>query len=109
MAYDETVAARIRQALRGKEGLTEKKMFGGVAFLLEGNMLVGVMGERLLVRTGPQEHAAALKRPHAGPMTFTGKPMRGFVVVEPAGFATGQDLRNWISLALGYVRELPPG
>ena len=109
MAYDEGVASRIRQALAGKDGLTEKKMFGGLAFLLNGNMLVGVMGERLLVRTGPREHAAALKRPHAGPMTFTGKPMRGFVVVDPAGFATGQDLRSWISLALGFVRELPPG
>ena len=109
MAYDEGVAERIRQALSGKENLTEKKMFGGLAFLLNGNMLVGVMANRLLVRTGPKEHGNALKRPHAGPMTFTGKPMRGFVVVEPAGFANGQDLRSWISLALGYVRELPPG
>ena len=108
MAYQEAVAARIRQALTGKEGLTEKKMFGGLAFLLNGNMLVGVMGDRLLVRTGHKEHGAALKRPHAGPITFTGKPMRGFVVVEPAGFANGQDLRNWIALALGFVRELPP-
>src|SRR4029453_18695946 len=106
MAYDEGAGARVRQALTGKDGLTEKKMFGGLAFLLNGNMLVGVMGERLLGRTGPREHAAALKRPHAGPMTFTGKPMRGFVVVDPAGFATGQDLRSWISLALGFVREL---
>ncbi|HEX5044662.1 MAG TPA: TfoX/Sxy family protein [Candidatus Polarisedimenticolaceae bacterium] len=109
MAYDQGAAARVRQALMGKEGLTEKQMFGGLAFLLNGNMLVGVMGDRLLVRTGPKGHGAALARPHAGPMTFTGKPMRGFVVVEPAGFATGQDLRSWISLALGYVRELPPG
>ena len=109
MSYDEAVAARVRQALAGKEGLAEKKMFGGVAFLLDGNILVGVMGERLLVRTGPKEQAAALKRPHTGPMTFSGKPMRGFVVVEPAGFKTGQELRSWISLALGFVRELPPG
>jgi hypothetical protein len=109
MAYDEAVAARIRQALTGKEGLTEKKMFGGLAFLMNGNMLVGVMGDRLLVRTGPREHSNALKRPHVAPMTFTGKPMRGFVVVEPAGFAGGQELRSWISLALGFVRELPPG
>jgi hypothetical protein len=109
MAYDQGVAARIRQALTGKEGLTEKQMFGGLAFLLNGNMLVGVMGDRLLVRTGPKGHGAALARPHAEPMTFTGKTMRGFVVVQPAGFANGQDLRSWISLALGYVRELPPG
>lgn len=109
MAYEEAVAARVRQALAGKDGMSEKKMFGGLAFLLNGNMLVGVMGNRLLVRTGPKEHGPALKRPHAGPMTFTEKPMRGFVVVEPAGFATGQDLRSWISLALGFVRELPPG
>ena len=109
MAYDEAVAARVRQALAGKDGLSEKKMFGGLAFLLNGNMLVGVMGEQLLVRTGPKEHGAALARPHAGPMTLTGKPMRGFVVVEPAGFATGQDLRSWIAPALGFVRELPPG
>src|SRR5262245_15958499 len=103
MAYDEGVAERIRQALSGKENLTEKKMFGGLAFLMNGNMLVGVMGNRLLVRTGPKEHGSALKRAHTGPMTFTGKPMRGFVVVEPAGFATGQELRSWISLALGFV------
>jgi hypothetical protein len=109
MAYDEGVAARVRQALQGKEGLTERKMFGGLAFLLNGNMLVGVMGNRLLVRTGPGWQSDALKRPHVGPMTFTGKPMRGFVVVDPAGFANGVDLRSWISLALGHVRELPPG
>lgn len=109
MAYDEGVAARIRQALMGKDDLTERKMFGGLAFLLNGNMLVGVMGDRLLVRTGPDGQKDAMKRPHVGPMTFTGKPMRGFVVVEPPGFANGQDLRGWISLALGYVRELPPG
>jgi hypothetical protein len=109
MAHEAAVAARVRQALAGKDGMTEKQMFGGLAFLLNGNMLVGVMGDRLLVRTGPKEHGAALKRPHTGPMTFTGKPMRGFVVVEPAGFATGQELRSWISLALGFVRELPPG
>src|SRR5215510_713669 len=99
MAYHEAVAARIRQALTGREGLTARKMFGGMAFLLNGNILVGVMGDRLLVRTGPGEQAKVLKRPHVGPMTFTGKPMRGFVVVEPTGFANGQDLRSWISLA----------
>ena len=108
MAYQESVAARVRQALAGKDGLAEKKMFGGIAFLLNGNMLVGVIGDQLLVRTGPKEYEAALKRPHTGPMTMTGKPMRGFVVVDPAGFATGQDLRIWIALALGFVRELPP-
>jgi TfoX/Sxy family transcriptional regulator of competence genes len=109
VAYDADVAGRVRQALAGKEGIAEKKMFGGIAFLLDGNMLIGVVDDKLLVRAGPKQYDAALKRPHAGPMTLTGKPMRGFVTVEPAGFATGQDLRGWVSLALGYVRELPPG
>jgi TfoX/Sxy family transcriptional regulator of competence genes len=107
--YDEAAAGRVRGALAGKDGVVEKKMFGGVAFLLDGNMLVGVVGDRLLVRTGPREYAAALKRPHAGPMTLTGRPMRGFVEVEPRGYATANDLRSWVSLALGYVRELGPG
>ena len=107
MADEAVVAARIRQALAGKEGFAEKKMFGGTAFLLRGNMVVGVVEGRLLVRTGPKEYDAALKRPHTGPMALTGKPVRGFVLVEPAGFATGQDLRTWIALALGYTRELP--
>jgi hypothetical protein len=107
MAYDESVARRVREAL-GKSGETaEKKMFGGIAYMVRGNMCCGVIGDRLMVRVGPGGYEAALSRPHAKPMDFTGRPMKGFVYVEPAGFASAGDLKSWLAIAVDFVRTLP--
>jgi hypothetical protein len=85
MAYDEKLAQRVRQALSGQDGIVEKKMFGGLAFMLHGNMSVGVEKDRLMVRVGPDRYDEALARPHARPMDFTGRPMKGFCVRAPGG------------------------
>jgi TfoX/Sxy family transcriptional regulator of competence genes len=107
MAYDERVAERVRKALGDSGELTEKRMFGGIAYMFRGNMCCGVIGDRLMVRVGPGGYEAALSRPHAKPMDFTGRPMKGFVYVEPAGFASAGDLKSWIAMAVDFARSLP--
>ncbi len=107
MAYDEGLAQRIREALQGVPGLTEKKMFGGLAFLLRGNMVCGVVGEELMVRVGPGEYERSLSRPHARAMDFTGRPMKGFVYVSPEGFAEDEGLAQWVGLGVSYAGSLP--
>lgn len=107
MAYDEAIAQRVREALREYPGVTEKKMFGGLAFLLRGNMCCGIMGNELMVRVGSRGYEAALSRPHARKMDFTGKPLKGFVSVSPAGFASDGDLKAWIAKATEFVLSLP--
>ncbi len=107
MAYDEQLAERVRAVLDGQPGLTERKMFGGLAFMLAGNMCVGVEHDRLMVRLGPDLHEEALTRPHAAPMDFTGRPMKGFVFVAPGGISTPGELREWVDLALRFCRTLP--
>lgn len=107
MAYDEGLAQRIREVLEHEPGVTEKKMFGGLAFLIGGHMVCGPERERLMVRVGPEAHAEALARPHARPMDFTGRPMKGFVYVDPEGYAEDEDLATWIGLGLSFVRTLP--
>jgi len=108
MAYDELLAVRIRAALTGEPGLKEKKMFGGVGFLINGNMACGVHKDDLIVRVGPAQYAAALTRPHAHPFDMTGKPMTGWVSVAPAGCAAEADLQAWLRQGLGFVSTLPP-
>ncbi|MEN8174870.1 MAG: TfoX/Sxy family protein [Pseudomonadota bacterium] len=108
MSYDEGVAQRVREVLADREDLVEKKMFGGIAFMLSGNMCCGVLEDSLMARVGPANYAGALQRPHARAMDFTGKPLKGFVYVAPAGFDADEDLREWISLCLGFVDTLPP-
>lgn len=108
MAYDEGLAQRVREALASRRDVTEKKMFGGLAFLVRGNMCCGVVGERLMVRVGPAAYEAALSQPHAGEMNFTGRPMKGFVYVEPEGVESDRALRKWVARATGFVLELPP-
>jgi TfoX/Sxy family transcriptional regulator of competence genes len=107
MAFDEAVAGRVREALAGAPDVIEKKMFGGVAFMVRGNMCCGVIGDRLMLRVGPDRHEAALSRPHARPMDFTGRPMKGMVYVEPAGFASAADLKTWIARAMEFTLSLP--
>jgi TfoX/Sxy family transcriptional regulator of competence genes len=108
MPYDELLAARLRGALSGQPGLVEKKMFGGVGFMLNGNMACGVNKNDLIVRVGPEKHAEALSRPHAHPFDMTGKSMTGWVTVSSPGYATEQDLQSWLRLGVDFARTLPP-
>jgi TfoX/Sxy family transcriptional regulator of competence genes len=107
MAYDEGLAERIRSVLEGRPRVTEKKMFGGVAFLLDGKMFVGIVKDDLMVRIGPDRYPDALKRPHVRPMDFTGKPMVGYVYVAPDGVAEDRRLEEWVSLGAKFVATLP--
>ncbi len=108
MAYDELLAVRIRAALSGEPGLVEKKMFGGVCYLLDGNMACGVIKDELIVRVGPEKHAAAMARPHVRLFDFTGRPMQGWVLVAGPAFTTEQDLKDWLRLGVDFARSLPP-
>jgi TfoX/Sxy family transcriptional regulator of competence genes len=107
MAYDELLAIRIRAAISGQPGLKEQKMFGGVGFMLNGNLACGVHKNDLIVRVGPQKHAEALLRPHARPFDLTGRPMTGWVSVSSPGFATEQDLKEWLRLCVDFAASLP--
>jgi TfoX/Sxy family transcriptional regulator of competence genes len=108
VAYDESLAARVRAALSELEGMTEKKMFGGIAFMLDGNMCCGVVKDELMLRLGEERGSRALEQPHARPMDFTGRPMKGFVFVSPEGIATDDALRKWVRQAVDFASSLPP-
>ena len=108
MAYDERLAQRIRAALQGHPYITEKKMFGGVAFLRKGLMFVGVSDSSLMARVGKDNHADSLGRKHVRPMDFTGKPMQGYVFVDPEGTKTEAQLRFWLERCEQFVATLPP-
>ena len=103
---EDALAARVRRALSARRRISEKRMFGGVCFLLRGNMLCGTSKARLMVRVGKQQHAAALGRTAARPMTFTGKSLQGFIWVGAKGYA-GKGLKRWLALAERYVGKLP--
>ncbi len=107
MAYDERLAERIRTVLARRGRFVEKKMFGGVAFMVAGRMACGVVKKDLMARVGPAEHERALARPHARPMDFTGRPMRGFVFVAPAGLRTAAGLRAWVDRAVENAVSQP--
>jgi TfoX/Sxy family transcriptional regulator of competence genes len=107
MAYNESLAERIRVALTRKKGIKEKKMFGGVCFLLNGNMLVGVWKEFLIARLGPEQGGEALHEPHVRAFDITGKPMRNWVAVEPEGVEDDDQLEEWIQRAVKFVKTLP--
>jgi TfoX/Sxy family transcriptional regulator of competence genes len=105
MPYSEKLAGQLRQKLDPIVKTDEKKMFGGICFLLNGNMLVGVIKDDLIVRVGKESHQAALQMKGARPFDFSGKPMNGWVTVGESGQA---NLQNWIDMALNFVRTLPP-
>src|SRR4051794_21340041 len=108
MAYDEALAARMREvfARRGIE-VVEKKMFGGLSFMVAGNMCCGVIKDDMMVRVGRERHEAAMAQPHARVMAFTGKPMDGWVMVGRDGFARDADLEAWVQRGLDNVAALP--
>ena len=107
MAYDEGLAERIRGVLDDRPDLSEKRMFGGIAFLIKGNMSVGIVQDKLMVRVGPESYDRALRARHARKMDFTGKPMKGFVYVVPSGYESDADLERWIALGASYAMSLP--
>lgn len=107
MAYDEGLAQRIRELLDEQPRVSERKMFGGLAFMVGGNMCAGVVADELMVRVGPDQYDAALARPHAREMDFTGRPMRGIVYVAPEGFESDDDLRAWIERGVRFAASLP--
>jgi TfoX/Sxy family transcriptional regulator of competence genes len=107
MAYNELLADRIRNALHPGTGIQERKMFGGLCFTLRGNMLTGVVGDDLMVRLGEAAYPDAVRRKGARPMDFTGRPMKGYVLVNSTGCANESDLRDWMALALNFVGTLP--
>lgn len=107
MAYDETLAERIRTILATRDDVTERRMFGGIAFMAHGNMCCGVSGEDLMVRLGADGADAALDEPGARPMDFTGRPMKGFAFVGPAGTATDAALHDWVERTLAFADTLP--
>jgi TfoX/Sxy family transcriptional regulator of competence genes len=108
MAFDEGVAERLREVFEGRSDIIEKRMFGGIAFMHSGNMCCGIVNDVLMARVGPDAYGDALSRPHARPMDFTGKAMKGFVYVDPAGFAADDQLRGWIALCERFTGSLPP-
>ncbi len=108
MAYDETLAARVRSALADQPGLSEKRMFGGLCYLLNGNMCCGIVGDTLMVRVGPDAYESALAKPHAREMDFTGRPLRGMVYVAPDGVRADSTLTTWVHRGTAFAASLPP-
>ena len=109
MAYDEDLANRIRELIGAEAGLTEKKMFGGLAFLIDGNMSVGVSGRGgLMVRVDPDESEALIAKPHARPFEMRGREMRGWLRVDAEGVRTTRKLEPWVRRGVAYARSLPP-
>ena len=107
MAYDEKLADRVRDAVEHRDGVTERKMFGGLAFMLAGHMFCGLVGDELMLRLGAEGADAALEKPNVRPMDFTGRPMSGMVFVAQAGLR-GPALRRWLDAAAAFVATLPP-
>jgi TfoX/Sxy family transcriptional regulator of competence genes len=107
MAFSESLAARIRKQLARRNDVEEKKMFGGVGFLLNGNMLVGVWKDSLIVRADPAEAGEMLKEPNVGAFDVTGRPMKGWLLVGPAGIEEDEPLKEWIGRAIKFVGKLP--
>ena len=108
MSYDEGLAERIREALLEYRGVSEKKMFGGLAFMNRGYMFIGILGEVVMARVGPESYAEALSKPHVREMDFTGRPMKGYVFVDPPGFERESDLSAWVERCHRFIQSLPP-
>lgn len=108
MAYDEGLAQRAREILAHRPGFAEKKMFGGLCFLLNGNMACGIVGDELMVRVGPDAYEECLALPHAREMDFTGRALRGMVYVSADGLAEDADLAGWVERGASFAGGLPP-
>ncbi len=106
MAFDSGLAQRVREALDGRIGITERKMFGGLAFLVHGKMFVGIRNSSLMARVGPERHQDALAMPSVRVMDFTGRPMKGYVYIDLPAIAEDQDLKAWVLWCAEYVAAL---
>lgn len=107
MAFSEALAGRVRRLLVGREPVTEKRMFGGLAFLHRGNMCCGILGEELMVRVGPEAYPSALELSGAREMDFTGRAIRGFVYVSAVGLSSEVDLAAWVERGVSFAATLP--
>ena len=107
MSYDERTAARIRAVLARRRDVVERKMFGGLTFMVNGAMCCGVTSEALVVRVGPAAYERALAEPHARPMTFTGRPLAGMVYIDPPGHRTARALARWVQRGIDFVTAKP--
>lgn len=107
MSYDHDLADRVRGLLQYEDGIAEKAMFGGLAFLSQGYMFVGIQGQRLMARVGTEYYEAALAQDHVREMDFTGQAMRGYVYIEPPGFENDVALDDWVQRCLQFVQTLP--
>jgi TfoX/Sxy family transcriptional regulator of competence genes len=108
MAYDEGLAQRVREAVQPLPAITERKMFGGLAFMSRGHMFMGVLANTLMARVGPDQYQRALAQPHVREMDFTGRPMTGYVLVEAEGVESDSALQSWIDRSHRFVASLPP-
>lgn len=108
MAHDPGLAQRIREILGAHPGLTERRMFGGLAFLINGYMFMGVQNATLMARVGPERYADALVLKHVREMDFTGKPLKGYVYVDPEGIEEDAELEKWVNWCASFVTAMPP-
>ena len=107
MSFDPGLAQRVREVLAQRQGITERRMFGGLAFLVDGKMFVGIRDGTLMARVGVERHQDALAQPHVRKMDFTGRPMKGYVYVDPPGLAEDRELQAWVSWCVAHVSALP--
>jgi len=103
MAYDENTAARVRKLLAGQRDVAEKKMMGGLCFMVNGAMCCGLTKSDLMVRVGPEQYEDSLAQPHARPMDFTGRPLKGMIYVAPAGLRPRAARQRWVSRGLAFI------
>ena len=110
MAFDADLAQRVREGLVAISGALpdEKRMFGGLCFMIAGNMCCGILGDRLMARVGPDAYTALLGEPGAGEMDFTGRPMKGMLMIDADTVADDAALQDWLSHCFAFVRTLPP-
>ena len=107
MAYDEGLAQRVSEILIDLPNLDEKKMFGGIGYMLNGNIAVGVHGDSLIVRTGPEMHGEARQKPHTKEFDITGRPMKGWIMVSPEGVQEDESLQTWVQMGIDFAISLP--
>jgi len=108
MAFDEGLAERLREQLEDRPDVVEKKMFGGLCFMVAKHMCCGIVKDTLMARVGPDNYETCLARDHAREMDFTGKALKGMIYVAPEGFESDEDLSEWVALCIGFVELLPP-
>lgn len=108
MAYNQDLADRIADVLSEMAETTQKKMFGGIAFMVNGHMCCGIANDALMLRVGPEIYAETLEQPHVRQMDFTGRPMKGYIYVDPEGLATKKALKKWVAMGVRFVQSLPP-